>query len=131
MRNNHNSYILDTVKNGIKMVFLGAPVCDFYSHNKIHSKQDSGIIQAEIPKLLSIGVIIPTVREDDGFVSNIFAWKKRDDTYRMILNLKKFNYFLLVPHCKLESTEDALNLITEDCYFTSVDLNDMYYSIPI
>ena len=131
MRNNHNSCILDTVKNGIKMVFLGAPVCDFYSHNKIHSKQDSGIIQAEISKLLSIGVIIPTVREDDGFVSNIFAWKKRDDTYRMILNLKKFNYFLLVPHCKLESTEDALNLITEDCYFTSVDLNDMYYSIPI
>ena len=84
-------------KNGIKMVFLTAPVCDFYPH-KMHSKQDSDIIQAEICKLLSKGVIIPTEREDDDFVSNIFTRKKRDDTYRMILNLKKFNDFLLVPH---------------------------------
>ena len=117
-------------KNGIKMVFLTAPVCDFYPH-KMHSKQDSDIIQAEICKLLSKGVIIPTEREDDDFVSNIFTRKKRDDTYRMILNLKKFNDFLLVPHCKLESIEDALNLITECCYFASVDLKDAYYSIPI
>ena len=97
----------------------------------MHLKQDSDIIQAEICKLLSKGVIIPTEREDDDFVSNIFTRKKRDDTYRMILNLKKFNDFLLVPHCKLESIEDALNLITEGCYFASVDLKDAYYSIPI
>ena len=34
-------------------------------------------------------------------------------------------------HCKLESIEDALDLITEGCYFGSVDLKDAYYSIPI
>ena len=97
----------------------------------MHSEQDSDIIQAEIGKLLSKGVIIPTEREDDDFVSNIFTRKKRDDTYRMILNLKKFNDFLLVPHCKLESIEDALNLTREGCYFALVDLKDAYYSIPI
>ena len=118
------------MKNGIKMVFLTAPVCNFYPH-KMYSKQDSDIIQAEICKLLRKGVIILTEREDDDFVSNIFTRKKRDDTYRMILNLKTFNDFLLVPHCKLESIEDALNLITEGCYFASVDLKDAYYSIPI
>ena len=85
------------MKNGIKMVFLTAPVCNFYPH-KMYSKQDSDIIQAEICKLLRKGVIILTEREDDDFVSNIFTRKKRDDTYRMILNLKKFNDFLLVPH---------------------------------
>ena len=104
LRPKRDSYILDTVKNGIKMVFLTAPVCDFYPH-KMHSKQDSSIIKAEVCKLLSKGVIIPTEREDDDFVSNIFTRKKRDDTYRMILNLKKFNDFLSVPHCKLESIE--------------------------
>ena len=52
-----NSYILDSVKNGIKMVFLTAPVCDFYPH-KMQPKQDSDIIQAEICKLLSKGVIL-------------------------------------------------------------------------
>ena len=58
-----DSYILDTVKNGIKMVFLTVPVCDFSPH-KMHSKQDSNIIQADICKLLSKGVIIPTQREE-------------------------------------------------------------------
>ena len=43
-----DSYILDTVKRGIKMDFLTA--------------RDSGIIQGEICKLLGKGVIIPTER---------------------------------------------------------------------
>ena len=58
------------------MVFLTAPACDFYPH-KMHSKQDSDIIQAEICKLLNKRVIIPTEGEDDDFVSNIFKRKKR------------------------------------------------------
>ena len=66
---------------------------------------------------LNKGIIIPTEREDDDFVWNILIRKKRDDIYRTILNFKKFNDFLFVPHCKLDSIEDALNLITEDSYF--------------
>ena len=38
----------------------------------------------------------------------------------MILNLKRFIDFLLVPNCKLESIEDVLNLITEGCCLASV-----------
>ena len=56
---------------------------------------------------------------------------KKDGSYRMILNLKTFNEFLKFKHCKLESIEDALDLITEGYYFGSVDLKDAYYSIPI
>ena len=104
-----DSYILDAVKNGIKMVFLTAPVCDFYPH-KTHSKEGSDIIQAEFCEILNKVVIIPTERPDDDFVSKIFTRKKRDD--RMILNLKEFNDILLLPHCKLESIEDTLNLTT-------------------
>ena len=59
------------------------------------------------------------------------TWTICDDTYKMILNLKKLNDYLLVPYCKRESTEDAINLLTEGCYFASVDLKDAYYSIPI
>ena len=46
----------------------------------------------------------------------------------MTLNIKKFNHFLFVPHCKLE---DALNLTAEGCYFAPVDLKDGYYSVSI
>ena len=34
-------------------------------------------------------------------------------------------------HSRLESFEDALDLIREGCYFGSVYLKDAYYSIPI
>ena len=34
-------------------------------------------------------------------------------------------------HCKLDSIEDALDLITESCYFGSPDLKDAYCSILI
>ena len=117
------------MKNGINVVFLTVPVCDFYPH-KIHSKEDSDFIQAKICKLLNKGVIIPTEREDDDFVS-LLTKKKRDDTYRMISNLKKLNGFLLLSYCKLEAIEDALNLIIEGYYFVSAHLKDAYYSIPI
>ena len=50
---------------------------------------------------------------------------------RIILNFKRFNEFSKLEHSKLECIEDALDLVTEGCYFGSVDLKDAYYSIPI
>ena len=49
----------------------------------------------------------------------------------MILHLKTFNGFLKFKHRQLESVKDALNLITESCYFGSVELKDASYTIPI
>ena len=34
-------------------------------------------------------------------------------------------------HYKPESTEDALDLTIESCYFETADLKDAWYSIPI
>ena len=87
------------------------------------SPVETEIIDAEISKLLSKGIIVNTRREPNDYVSSIFT--------RMILNLKTFNEFLKFKHCKLDSIEDALELITEGCYFGSVDLKDTYYSITI
>ena len=61
----------------------------------------------------------------------IFTRTKKGGSYRMILNLKTFNEFFKFKHCKLESIEDSLDFITEDCYFGSADLKDAYYSIPV
>ena len=72
-----------------------------------------------------------STRQPNDYVSGIFTRTKKDGNYRMILNLKTFNEFLKFKHCKLDSVEDALDLITEGCYFGSVDLKDAYYSIPI
>ena len=85
----------------------------------------------KFPNFSVKGVIASTTRAPNDYVSSIFTRTKKDGSYRMILNLKTFNEFLKFKHCKLESIEDALDLITEGCYFGSVDLKDAYYSIPI
>ena len=60
-----------------------------------------------------------------------FWGPKKPGNYRMILNLKTFNGFLKLKYWKLESVEDALDLITVGCYFGSVELKDASYTIPI
>ena len=88
---------------------------------------ETEIIDSELFKLLSNGVIVNT----PDHVSGTFSKTKKNGDYRMILNLKTFNGFLKFKHCKLESVDDALNLITEGFYFGSVELKDASYTIPV
>jgi hypothetical protein len=48
-------------------------------------------IEQEITKLSSKGVINTTKVEEGQIISNIFLRPKKDDTRRLILNLKAFN----------------------------------------
>ena len=112
-----NQFVLNIVKFGLTMEFAEVPCCQFVTSLNF-SPVETKIIDAEIPKLLSKGVIVNTIREPT------FTRTKKDGSYRMIINLKTFNEFLKFKHCKLESIEDALDLITEGCYFGSVDLKD-------
>ena len=61
----------------------------------------------------------------------LFRGPKKNDNYRIILNLKTFDGFLKFKHWKLGSVEDALDLITEGFYFWSAELKDASYTIPI
>ena len=94
------------------------------------SPKKTEIIDSEISKLLSKGVIVNTTKESNDCVSRIFTRIKNGDNYKMILNLKTFNEFSKFKNCKLESIEDALDLITEGCCFGSIDLKDAYCGIP-
>ena len=125
-----DQFVLNIVKFGLTMEFAEVPLCQFVPPLNF-SPVETEIIDADISKLLSKGVIVNTTRESNDYVCSIFTRTKKDGRYRMILNLKTFNEFLKFKYCKLESIEDSLDLITEGCYFGSVDLKDAYYSIPI
>ena len=122
--------LLSIIKFGLTMEFAEVPVCQFVSPLNF-SPVETEIVDAEISKLLSKGVIVKTAREPNDYSCRIFTRTKKDGNYRIVLNLKTFNKFLKFKHFKLESIEDAFDLITEGCYFGSVDLKDAYYSISI
>ena len=97
----------------------------------IFSSADKDIINLEIAKLLTKGVIEPSKPSDGDFISTIFVRPKKDGSHRLILNLKPLNEFVAYYHFKMDTIHDALKLMRPGCFMASVNLKDAYYSIPI
>ena len=91
--------------------------------------EESLAIDNELKDLLEKGVIVECDRKKGDFVSPIFTRTKKDGKVRLILNLKKLNTSVEYKHFKMETLKQALELITQDCWFASLDLKDAYFSI--
>ena len=102
------------------MEFPEVQVCQFVPSLNL-SYVETKIIEAEISKLLSKGVMVNTIRERNNHVPWIFTRTKKDGNYRMILYLKTFN----------KSIKDAFDLATEGCYVGSANLKEPCYGIPV
>ena len=89
-------------------------------------------MDSEIVRLLNKGVIVESTHSQGEFVSSIFLrLKKNGVDYRMILNLKELNKFIVYRHFKMDSLKKVTDLMTQGCYMTSVDIKDAYYTAPI
>ena len=95
-----------------------------------YNTKENGIISQEISKLLKKKVIVQTIAEKGDFFSSVFLRAKKDESYRMILNLKKLNKYIDSKYFKMESL-NALHIIKSGVRMASVDLKDAYYSVPI
>ena len=66
------------------------------------NQSELSIIDREIEKLLSKGVLERGSHSDGEFISPIFLWLKKNKVdYHMILNLKALNDFVVYKHCKM------------------------------
>ena len=89
------------------------------------------LLDEEIKKLIFKKVITKTVHEPNEYISNIFTRLKKDGSKRMILNLKNLNENIKYQHFKLESIQNVIDSLEQNCYMTSVDLKDAFFTIPI
>lgn len=95
------------------------------------SPEEVTVVDTEIQKLLAKNVIERANRVENDFISNIFTRKKRDGTYRLILNLQNLNKAIEYHHFKMETIRSTLCLVKQGCWMASIDLKDAYYSVPI
>ena len=121
--------ILSTV-SGMAIEF-DSPPCQHYLPQSVRSDFDAQVIDLEIAKLLSKHVIEPTGHSHGEIISDIFLRNKKDGSYRMIPNLKKLNQYTNKMHFKMDTLNTVIKLIEKDCYMTSIDLKDAYYSVSI
>ena len=96
------------------------------------SQSELELINEELAKMIKTGVIRKVNNVDrDQYISNIFFRYKSNKNLRVILNLKRFNNFVNSVHFKMGGLKDALYLMYEGCFFTTVDLKDAYYTVPL
>lgn len=95
--------------------------------------EETKAIDREIRDLLGQGVIEETPFEEGEIIYGIFTRKKKDNSLRLILNLKNLNSnrYIEYKKFKMETLNSALTLITQNCWMASVDLVSVYYSVPI
>ena len=89
-------------------------------------------IDAEIQKLLEMGVIVPSAHEYGEYISNIFTRPKRDcKDLRVILNLKTLNQDVVYQHFKMDSLNTVLTMMTQNCWMASIDIKQAYFHFPL
>lgn len=92
-------------------------------------------ISAEINRFLQCHIIEEVhagMDCENEYISNIFTRPKKDGRIRIILNLKQFNSdYMESIHFKMETLKHAVESMRQDCYFTSIDISEAFYSIPI
>ena len=108
------------------------PTQTSYTPNQINGNH-KGLINKEIDNLLSKGIIVECDHEPGEFVSPIFSIPKKDGSVRLILNLKKLNTFVEFSHFifKMETIHTILQLVTQNCWMSSVDLKYAYYNVKV
>ena len=108
-----------------------APVQDRLPRPYKLADEEARAVDEEINKLMIKGVISQSYYEPGQIISNIFTRKKKDGGHRMILDLSELNHYIKYIHFKMDTFDCARSLITKNCYMTSLDFRDAYYTVPI
>ena len=106
-----DSEVLNRVQ-GLKIEFSMKPVQQPHQWTSRFSPGKKIIIHAEIIKLLAKRIIKVSEHERREYISPIFVSPKKDGSFRMILNLKKLNAYVVYHHFKMESIWSAIRLMT-------------------
>ena len=123
-------WILQTV-SGYQIDFDSCPVQQHIPREIPFSDNEKMLVDIEIQTLLKKGAIVPSFHEEGQFISTIFIVPKPNGKFRPVINLKYLNYFVTYEHFKQETFSVVLELIQKNDFFTSIDLKDAYFSIPV
>ena len=122
--------ILSWIK-GYKIPFSKIPIQESEPIQENWSEKDILKVNDLIVELLSKGAIKKCSDKPGQFISNIFLVPKPNGKCRLILNLKKLNTFVNTVHFQLEDGRTVKNLLSQECWMGSIDLQDAYYLISV
>ena len=116
---------------GVDIDFTELLVQEKPAHNHTFSTEQIHAIDLEVWELLKRGVIRKAHDSNKEYISPIFVLPKKDNRWRMILNLKDLNKKVEYFHFKMETLKNGLALVKPNCFFCSLVLKDAYFSVHV
>ena len=125
-----NPWVLQCMK-GYRLEFGKALPPDNWPPNFPQlTTEQSQILDQEIQNLLRKNAI-ESAPSTEGFFSPMFTVPKKGEGWRPIINLKRLNTYLIVPHFKMEGISSLRDVLQEDDLMGKIDLEDAYLAVPI
>jgi len=88
-------------------------------------------VEDEVQKLLTKGAIVRVQPCPGQFLSRLFLVRKKDGSFRPVVNLKPLNQFMVKAHFKMEGINMVKDLLLRNDWMASIDLKDAYLSVAI
>lgn len=127
-------WVWNTISGGYKLQFRRRPPA--FGQVRVTRIRDPGKARAlrlEILALLEKGAIVPVdpLLDPGGFYSRYFLVPKKTGDLRPVLDLRGLNTFLKILPFRMLRTTDVLHTVSDGEWFTSIDLKDAYFHVPM
>jgi hypothetical protein len=131
-----DQWVLEVVNQGLLIEFaVRPPVSTEIVETQIPQGPESEFLTQEIESLVKKRAVErvndSVLKNHPGFSSRIFLVPKVSGGWRMILNLKKLNSFLVKKKFKMESLRSILLNLSQGLWVCKLDLQDAYLHVPI
>ncbi|XP_029998122.1 uncharacterized protein LOC115424868 [Sphaeramia orbicularis] len=127
-------WVLTTLSRGYHLQFRRRPpVPGRVRMTVICDPAKARALNHEICTLLAKGAIVPVdpLLDPGGFYSKYFLVPKKTGDLRPVLDLRDLNVFLKVLPFYMLTTREVVHAISPGDWFTSIDLKDAYFHVPI
>jgi hypothetical protein len=126
-----SSILLTWVKDGVQLPFLFDYIPPFELNNPLMCREHEIFINAEIQRLVESGAVERCINKPK-YISPIkCVSKKGKGKYRLIIDLRRLNGYLIVPTFKYEDINLVLQQILPDDELVSVDLQNGFQHILV
>ena len=95
------------------------------------SELEQEFLDKEVKRMLEMGAIAPSDR-NDLVLSSIYTVPKKGSTKRRpVINLRWVNSHLHQVHFKMSTMKDVKQALTPGCYMAKIDLTDCFWGLPV
>ena len=128
-----DQWVTLVIKRGYRLQLDRTPPETGTRRTALRPGDGQSVMLEEVESLCAKSAVVPVPPDQrgTGYYSTYFVVPKKDGGLRPILNLKRFNQYLVKRKFKMESLSSIISVVTPGVWLASIDLKDAYLHVPI